>query len=145
MSSENHTYGCTVIWDQALRGRVDAPGRPPLSVGAAPEFGGTDDVWSPEHLTAAAVNTCIMLTFIAIAGNSKIAVTAYSSNATATLETAESHGMVITSVKVQPRITVPSGTDMGRVERIVRMAERNCFISNSLTGTVVVEPEIVTG
>jgi organic hydroperoxide reductase OsmC/OhrA len=89
------------------------------------------------------VNACIMLTFVAIAANSRLSITGYDSTATATLGKTEDRGMVITAVTVRPRITVPAGTETGKIERVVRMAERNCFISNSLTAKVVVEPEIV--
>lgn len=144
MNGSVHTFSCRLVWTDKLAGRTESDSRPPISVGAPPEFGGTGDVWSPEHLTAAAVNACIMLTFLAIAGNSKMAIRGYESDATAILEKTESRGTVITRVNVRPRITVPAGTDTGRVERVLRMAERNCFVSNSLAAAVTVEAEIST-
>jgi organic hydroperoxide reductase OsmC/OhrA len=144
MSDNQHAYECRVTWERERRGRAESDGRGPISVGAPPEFHGTDDVWSPEHLTAAAVNACVMLTFLAIAENSKVPVATYESVASATLAKAEGRGMVITAVIVRPRITVPAGVDMAKVERVLHMAHKNCFISNSLTATVTLEPQIVT-
>lgn len=34
-------------------------------------------------------------------------------------------------------------TDRGKVERVIKMGEKHCFISNSLNGEVRLEPEIV--
>jgi organic hydroperoxide reductase OsmC/OhrA len=143
MADQTHTYGTTVTWTHDRRGHADAPSRPAISVGAPPEFGGTDDVWSPEHLCVAAVNSCVMLTFIAIAANSKLPFRAYSAEAVGTLERVEGRGPVITRVVVKPRVTVSADVDRSKVERIVQMTERSCYISNSLNATVAVEPEII--
>jgi len=50
---------------------------------------------------------------------------------------------VITRVMVRPRVTVGPDVDRGRVERILKMAEKNCYISNSLHAEVALEAEIV--
>ena len=145
MSEKAHTYESQVTWETQRRGCAEAGARPALAVGAPPEFGGTDDVWSPEHLTVAAVNTCMMLTFVAIAENSKLRFTGYSSSATATLEKVEGRGMVITKVQVRPRITIPPDTDRGRLDRVLQMTKKNCFVSNSMTAEVTLEADVITG
>lgn len=144
MADMQQSYSSTVTWDQARRGRAEAAGRPPINVGAPAEFGGSDDTWSPEHLAAAAVNACMMLTFIAVAENSRVAFTAYSSNATATLGKVDGRGTAITKIVVRPRITVPDGTDRGRLDRVLQLTKKNCFVSSSLNSEVVLEAEIVT-
>lgn len=144
MADTQHSYASTVTWDQTRRGRAAAVGRSTIEVGAPAEFGGSDDVWSPEHLTVAAVNACMMLTFIAVAENSRVAFSAYSSEATATLGRAEGRGTAITKIVVRPRITVPADTDRSRLDRVLQLTKKNCFISNSLNGEVTLEAEIVT-
>jgi organic hydroperoxide reductase OsmC/OhrA len=143
MADEKHDYSTTVTWTDAQRGTLAASGRPSVAIGAPSEFGGSDDVWSPEHLCVAAVNACVMLTFLAIARNSKVAPQAYTASATGSLERVEGRGPVITRILVKPRITIGPDVDPGKVERLIKMAERHCFISNSLNGEVRLEPEIV--
>jgi len=143
MAEQTHHYETTVEWTAGRQGTVTAPGRPAIAIGVPPEFGGSDDTWSPEHLCAASVNACVMLTFAIIAGNSKVAFRAYSATATATLEKVEGAGTVVTRVAVSPRVTIGPEVDRAKIERLVKMAERNCYISNSLKATVTVEPEIV--
>lgn len=143
MADQVHRYETTVEWTENRRGTLTALQRPVILTGAPPEFGGTDDVWSPEHLCVAAVNSCVMLTFIAIAANSKVAFRTYTATACGTLEKVEGRGPVITSIVVKPRIGIGAEVDRGKVERLVHMAERNCYISNSLNATVTLEPEIV--
>jgi organic hydroperoxide reductase OsmC/OhrA len=143
MGDDRHDYDTTVEWTHNRTGTLVAPGRPPLHFGAPSEFGGTDDVWSPEHLCVAAVNACVMLTFVTIAQNSKLPFIAYTASATGTLEKADGRGLAITRVVVKPRITVGPDVDRTKVERVIKMAEKHCFISNSLSAVVRLEPEIV--
>jgi organic hydroperoxide reductase OsmC/OhrA len=143
MPDQLHQYTTAVEWTTGRNGTVTAAPRHPIAMGAPPEFGGRDDVWSPEHLCVAAVNSCVMLTFLTIAVNSKIAFRKYSAAATGTLEKVEGRGMVITRVLVKPHITIGPDVDRTRVERLVKMAEKHCFISNSLNATVSIEAEIV--
>jgi organic hydroperoxide reductase OsmC/OhrA len=143
MADQAHQYETTVKWTENRLGTLTTPGRPAIPTGAPPEFGGTADVWSPEHLCVAAVNSCVMLTFITIAGNSKVAFRKYASSAAGTLERVEGRGPVITRIVVKPRITIGPDVDRAKVERIVKMAEKNCYISNSLHSEVTLEPEIV--
>jgi organic hydroperoxide reductase OsmC/OhrA len=84
-----------------------------------------------------------MLTFLTIAHNSKVPLQAYTASATGSLEKVEGRGPVITRILVKPRITIGADVDRGKVERLIKMAEKNCYISNSLNGEVRLEPEIV--
>ena len=144
MTDRRHEYEVEVVWRAERRGVTTTLGRPDVAVGAPPEFHGTDDVWSPEHLLVAAVNSCMMLTFIAIAANSKVEFESYEATATGSLEKVEGRGMVFTSIVVRPRITIRENVDRNRLERVLRMTEKNCFISNSLAATVRLEPEVLT-
>ncbi len=142
MADTAHEYATTVDWVEARRGTVAAEGRSAVATGAPPEFGGSGDVWSPEHLCVGAVNACIMLTFLTIAENSKVPIRAYSAIASGTLEKSEGR-MAITRIVVRPRITVGPEVDRTKLERLVAMSEKNCFISNSLKAQVTLEPEII--
>lgn len=138
-----HSYETEVRWHSEMRGEVRSGDRATIAVGAPPDFHGTADVWSPEHLAVAAVNTCMMLTFITIAANSKLEFEAYTAAASGILEKVEGRGMVITRITVRPRITLKAGTDRAKAERVLRMTEKGCFISNSLKAEVKLEPELV--
>lgn len=143
MAEQTHHYEVGIDHTASKHGTITVSGRAAIAAGAGPEFGGSPDVWTPEHLCVAAVNACVMLTFEAIAGNSKLPYRSYTASAIGTLEKLEGRGFEITRVVVKPRITVGPDVDRAKVERIARMAEKNCFISNSLKATVTLEPEIV--
>ncbi len=142
MPDQVHLYETSVQWAEARRGGLESPGRPTVAIGAPPEFGGTPDVWSPEHLCVAAVNACVMLTFLTIASNSKVPIRSYTATATGTLEKVEGRGFEITRIDVRPRVAIGADVDRAKVERLLQMAERNCYVSNSLKGTVAIHPEL---
>jgi uncharacterized OsmC-like protein len=48
----------------------------------------------------------------------------------------------ITRITLRPRIVVAAGTDVEKVRRIVAKGHDTCYIANSLTTDVVVEPAI---
>src|SRR2546425_3642932 len=60
-------YKNALVWKSARRGMVSALGKPSLEVGSPPEFRGEPGIWTPEDLLVGALNSCLMLTFLALA------------------------------------------------------------------------------
>jgi peroxiredoxin-like protein len=140
--SEQFYYETRVEWAGEKRGRLGAPGLPDVAVATPPEFRGHGGVWSPEHLFVAAVNSCFMTTFLAVAEASRLDFAAFSADATGKLEKQEGQGYAVTEVVVRPRLTVRRAQDAARAARILEKAERHCLISNSVRSAVRVEPVV---
>lgn len=115
---------------------------PAVSVGAPPEFKGREGQWTPEHLFVASINTCFMLTLLAIAENSKLPLVSFSSTAKGKLEKTSEAGYQITEVIIKPRVVIASAEALGRIPRVLDKAKETCFISNSVKSTVKLEPEV---
>ena len=128
-------YETEIEWTKEKEGQIKASTLPAVSVGAPPEFSGREGQWTPEHLFVASINTCYMLTLLAIAENSKLRLVSFSS-------TVPGSGYQITEIVVKPRVVISSVEDLGRIGRVVEKAKENCFISNSIKGTVKLEPQI---
>ena len=69
-----HYYDVNLKWLADRKGLMSSPVlHTTLEVATPPEFAkGMPGIWSPEHLLVAAVNSCLMTTFLAIAENSKL-------------------------------------------------------------------------
>lgn len=134
-------YQAEIEWTGEKSGRLTGPGLPPLAAGAPPEFKGRAGQWSPEHLFIASLNTCYMLTLLAIAENSKIGLVGYSCSAKGKLEKSGGNYQ-ITEIVVHPRIVLTSAKDLERMPRILDKAKENCFISNSIKAAIKIEPEV---
>jgi len=135
-------YENEIEWSRDKEGRINGPSLPSITVGAPPEFKGRQGIWSPEQLFVAALNTCYMLTFLAIAENSKIPLVSFSSTANGKLEQAPGSGYQITEIMVKPRVVIASAKDLERLPRILEKAKENCFVSNSIKSAVTIEPQV---
>ena len=135
-------YETEVEWKGERAGQLAGAGLPTVSVGAPPEFNGREGNWSPEQLLVASVNTCYVLTLVAIAENSKIGLISFTSSAKGKLEKIQGAGYQVTEITIKPKIVVASAKDVERVSRIIEKAKQNCFVSNSIKSTVTLEPEV---
>ena len=135
-------YDTEVEWKKEKEGHISGTSLPEVPVGAPPEFKGREGVWSPEHLFVASLNTCYMLTFLAIAENSKVPLMSFSSTAKGKLEKVAGSNYQITEIVVKPRVVIASVNDLSRMPRILEKAKENCFVSNSIKSAIKLEPEI---
>jgi len=135
-------YSTEVEWTGERHGDLRAPVLPNMHIDAPPEFKGHDGVWTPEHLFVAAVNSCFMTTFLAIAENSKLEFVSFSAKAKGKLEKLDGQGFIMTEVILRPKLMINHARDVERAGRILEKAEKNCLISNSIKSATKLEPEV---
>lgn len=125
-------------------GKLDGveDGLPTLEVASPPEFGGPGGVWSPEHLFVAAVSSCLMTTFRAIAAMSGVDVISYTDDSSGTLLRGDNRLLRIDSITLRPKVVEAEVSDVDRVECLLNKAEDVCLIGRSINTTVHLEPEI---
>ena len=140
---DNYFYNTEVEWTGERHGDLRAPVLPQLQVDAPPEFKGHEGTWTPEHLFVAAVNSCFMTTFMAIAENSKLDIVSFKASATGKLEKlSDRGGFAMTEITLHPRLVISNADDFERANRILDKAEKHCLISNSIKSETKLEPEI---
>jgi len=135
-------YETEIEWKGDKDLQVASGKLPAIAAGAPPEFKGREGLWAPEHLFIASLNSCYMLTLLAIAEFSKIAIVSFSSIAKGKLEKVAGSSYQVTEIIVMPRIVIASVADLARMPRIVEKAKENCFVSNSIKSTIKIEPEV---
>jgi len=134
-------YTNSVSWEGEKKGLIAAPDRPPVEIATPPDFGGHEGIWTPEDLFLAAVNSCIMTTFLYYCGKADFELEGYDSTVEGIVElTAE--GLAFTRVMVRPQIVVASESARDQATRAIRSAEKRCLISNSVSSQIAVEPHI---
>lgn len=121
---------------------LTAAGVPALISAPPAEFGGPGDQWSPESLFAAAVASCFILTFRAMARASRLPWTNLECGVEATLERAEGVTQ-FTRIVTRATLTVPDGTSTVLCERVLNKAEEGCLVANSLRAKRELQMEIV--
>ena len=111
-----------------------------MPASAAPEYGGSAGAVDPEQALVAAVASCHMLTFLAVAARRRLVVDRYEDDARGVLEKNAEGRLAITQVVLRPHI-VFKGDPPGDAEldRLHQMAHRGCFIAQSVRCEVRVE------
>jgi peroxiredoxin-like protein len=136
-------YEVKVNWEADRKGSMSSPVlNTKIEVATPPEFPkGMPGIWSPEHLLVAAVNSCLMTTFLAIAENFKFEFINFESNAIGTLEKVDGKFMM-SEVILSPVLTIAADADKEKALRILEKSEAACLISNSVKATIVFKPQI---
>lgn len=138
-----HQYEVKVNWESHRKGIMSSPVlNATIEVATPPEFaGGMPGIWSPEHLLVAAVNSCLMTTFLAIAENFKFSFIHFESTAKGKLERLDNKYM-ITEVELSPVLTISADADKEKALRILQKSEAACLISNSVKATIIFKPTL---
>jgi organic hydroperoxide reductase OsmC/OhrA len=147
-----HRYTASCAWQGSTAGGYDAYERtheakaPPapatLQLSSDPAYRGDPALLNPEQLLVLAAASCQLLSFLAVAARARIDVVEYRDDAEGEMPEGDPP-MRITRITLRPRITIRGEVDDARVQHLVEVAHRECFIANSLTTEVVVEPRVV--
>ncbi len=138
-----HYYEVNLGWQYARLGQLSSPVlNETIEVATPPEFAkGMPGVWSPEHLLVAAVSSCFMTTFLAIAENSKLDFSDFDCRASGKLDETE-NGLMISEIRLFPKVVVLHDSDIDKAKRVLTKSERHCLITNSVRSQVTMEPVI---
>lgn len=144
MSAVEHNYEVSVAWLTDRKGLMTSPElTTSVEVATPPQFPkGMEGIWSPEHLFVAAINSCLMTTFLAIAENSKLEYTSFKSKAIGKLEMVDGKYMM-SEVTLIPEIEIADELQRERAERVLQKSETNCLISNSVKSKINFQPSVI--
>lgn len=140
MSPFPHVYRATITRDAASIARLEAPPRPAITGGPPPEFGGSAETWSPEHLLLASLGLCFYTTFEALAQRDHLELRRWTSTVEATL-TKTAGGLAFVNYRIALELDV-AAADVERARAVVARAERHCIVTNALRAPVLVDARI---
>ena len=113
-----------------------------LDASAAPEYRGRAELPNPEEALVAALSSCHMLTFLAIAARRRLVVESYEDDALGRMEKNEDGKLAVTQVELHPRV-IFSGEKRPTADELAKLhelAHGECFIANSVKTRVTVVP-----
>ncbi len=143
MTNTEYYYEVSLNWQSDQKGILDSPAlNYTVDVAAPIQF--SKDIkteWSPEHLFVAAVNSCLMTTFLSVAENSKLEFLSFDSKAVGKIETVNGVNM-ISEITLSPIITISNINNKERAELLLQKSEDNCLIANSTKSKIIFKPEI---
>ncbi|WP_396657061.1 OsmC family protein [Microbacterium sp.] len=144
----DHHYATSLAWTGSTSSGYAAYGRAHdvrfsedvLTLSADEAFRGDPALPNPEQLLLAAVSSCQLLSFLALAALERVDVVSYRDDAAAVMP-AGAEPMRITRIDLAPRVQV-RGADRDEVVRLIHRAHDTCYVANSLSAEVVVAPSI---
>jgi organic hydroperoxide reductase OsmC/OhrA len=147
-----HRYAASCAWQGSTGAGYEAydrsheahtpPAEATLELSADPALRGDAARLNPEQLLVMAAVSCQLLSFLAVAARARIDVVEYRDDAEGEMPEDE-QPMRITRVTLRPRITIRGDVSEDRIRHLVDVAHRECYIANSLTTEVVVEPTVM--
>ena len=141
--NDKHSYEVNLQSNNEWKGILSSPVLPSqIEVATPPDFPkGIAGIWSPEHLFVAAVNSCVMTTFFAVADNSKLEYLSFECNAVGIVEKVDGK-YVVTEIILKPKLVIHESQHADRAKRIIEMSEKACLISNSIKSKITLESTI---
>ncbi len=111
---------------------------------SAPDYLGKAEHPNPEEMLVAALSSCHMLTFLAVASKRGFIVARYEDHAVGYLEKNANGKLAITRAVLKPKVTFLEKTpDAEQLDRMHETSHKECFIANSVMTKITVEPPAV--
>ncbi len=146
MSEHSAPYICKIEWSGNTQDYETFPRTHTVSFPRGQQIKGSAAglvqdpvVTNPEELLAAALGTCLMLTFLAVCSKAKMNVVSYVDQPAATVELVERRNRV-TRIALRPHVLLEGPVDRERLDVAMQKAHANCIISLSIKSDVTIEP-----
>ena len=124
-------YDVEVDWTEDKKGEMRCAGKPSVEVATPPEFGGPENIWTPEDLLTGSVATCIMTSTLFFTNRAGIEMHSYKSRAEGVLEKTRT-GLAMTAITVEVSVVLKDAAQEDELRKAVDMAEKSCPLSKSL-------------
>ena len=115
-----------------------------FNAGPAPEYGGKDNELNPEQSLAAAISSCHMMTFLALAAKMRWPVKSYNDKAHAFLGKNSQGKMFVNKIELNPKIEFDNNFSVSKdeMDKMQDRSHRYCFVANSLSNEVEIKINI---
>lgn len=108
---------------------------------SAPDYGGDSRYVNPEEALAAALSSCHMMTFIALAAKARWMLKTYRDRAVAVLGKTEDGRTRVSEIVLHPETEFEPGheIDADKLSQMHERAHRYCFVANAISCDMRVE------
>ncbi len=154
--TREHSYALDLVWtgntgsgtsgyrDYRREYVITADGKPSLTGSADRAFFGDPALHNPEDLLVAALSSCHLLSYLALAARAGIVVTSYRDHAEGMMAENGWGGGRFTKVVLRPDVVVAEAADVGRATELHEDAAKACFVAASVNFPVEHEPVVRT-
>lgn len=137
------THKVVVTWDDEKKAFLCSLGKKTIEIATSSESKKYEGMWTPEELFIASVEGFLKDSFVNHAKRNSFDFLSYESKAEGTIEKIGDR-LVFSEIKIKPKIAVKLNSQIEKAKELIRLAEKDCFISNFITAKITVYPEIKT-
>jgi organic hydroperoxide reductase OsmC/OhrA len=139
-----YTYTAKAQFHQHDRSFVELEHGAPRMIhfSSPPEFGGESGTWTPEHFFLAAVASCFIATFRAVASVSKLDFQGIEVPVEGVIER-DSGGFRFTHITLRPMLIICAEEERERALRLLEKSEKICLVRRSLSSEVQLQSKIL--
>lgn len=112
---------------------------PPIDVDGMSKVAEIPEAWDPAHLLAAAVESCFLITLLAIAEKMKIKIKSYASTAEGIVTSPDGKHSEISEIILRPTFHLEDEKDRLRLKLLVEKSEEYCLVRNSIRSKLTIE------
>lgn len=140
---DEHLYNVRVSWKEGKVGElISEELNEKIKVATPPQFpGGVEGIWSPEHLFTAAVSSCFMTSFTAIAEYSKFEFESLDVESSGVMSKVDGK-FLISKVILKPVLSIRDESHIKKAHRLLEKAEQICLISRSIKSEIELHPQV---
>jgi organic hydroperoxide reductase OsmC/OhrA len=139
MEQDKWLYHNTLKWKEETKADLKfLESKQQIEVATPPEFGGHENIISPEDLYVSSANVCYMTTLLGTLKNMEVELISYESKAEGILETVDKL-KIFTKIIIRPKIKAKETEE--KIRMILKHAEKRCLVANSMKTQVIIEPE----
>jgi len=141
-TDSEYKYEVQALWTRGRAGIAGSPSiSPMIDFAAPPEFNGEPRKWTPEHFLVAAVVSCFLVTFRAIAEISKVELLELEVGAEGVLKP-QQQGWRFSQINLRPAITVGREQDRDLAMKALKKAEQSCLVARALNFPLTVQASV---
>jgi organic hydroperoxide reductase OsmC/OhrA len=142
MSKESHKYEVNLIWTGEKTGKISIEGKPTIITGVPSDFDGGDKYHSPEDLFVASATVCFMNGFVVFTQKMHIEFEKFECKSVGLLEKV-GRSFEITRIDMCASVVIGEKRIRKKIERALKLADKYCFIGNSMKCPIYHENEII--
>jgi organic hydroperoxide reductase OsmC/OhrA len=117
--------------------------KPILHGSSDPAFRGDEEKYNPEDLLLSALSSCHMLWYLHLCSVAGVVVEEYTDHSTGIMEERKDGSGCFTEVVLNPRVIVSLESMLSKATELHTIANKMCFIANSVNFPVKHFPEII--
>jgi organic hydroperoxide reductase OsmC/OhrA len=142
MSEEPTLFPVSLVWTGERTGKLSVDGKPVIRTGTSSSDLEEANYHSPEDLFVASAAVCYMNGFVNFTRKMHIEFKAFTCDAVGTLEKV-GRSFEITKIQMRARVQIESEELRDKIDRALELADKYCFVGNSMKCPISHEIEIV--